>query len=286
MSAKHHLYFRAGRFNIHLETNLKTLVDEVEAFYPGIDKQLIDFNVSLNSPFYLNSFIKPKALFGFSNQTPFTPLPLAHAFPLLEWGLNWCVYSHYHEALVLHAAVLEKDGRALILPGEPGAGKSTLSALLCRHKGWRLLSDELTLIDLSSGLIQPNPRPISLKNESIEVVRSAGGEPFFSTIAQDTIKGDVALLRASDEAQQRFNDGAKPHRVIFPNFNRSHSNSFQKVGKAEAFIRLVNQSFNYHILGLSGFESLKSMVDSVQCFELKYSGDVDFVADQLESIDD
>ena len=75
-----------------------------------------------------------------------------------------------HHYLILHAAVVEKNGLAAILPAPPGSGKSTLTAGLVLS-GWRLLSDELTLIERKTGLIQPLPRPMSLKNQSIEVIR-------------------------------------------------------------------------------------------------------------------
>lgn len=45
------------------------------------------------------------------------------------------------DLLWLHAAVVERDGRAMLLCGPSGQGKSTLSTLLC-ERGWRLMSDD------------------------------------------------------------------------------------------------------------------------------------------------
>jgi len=73
---------------------------------------------------------------------------------------------------MLHAAVLEKNGRAVVLPGDPGAGKSTLTAALMLS-GWRLLSDEITLVDRDDGLLVGLARPVSLKNASIDVIQRA-----------------------------------------------------------------------------------------------------------------
>jgi ABC-type thiamine transport system ATPase subunit len=87
--------------------------------------------------------------------------------------LNWCVAGHAHHYLMLHAAVLEKNGRAVVLPGDPGAGKSTLTAALMLD-GWRLLSDEITLINRRRWTARTGlARPVSLKNASINIISHA-----------------------------------------------------------------------------------------------------------------
>jgi HprK-related kinase A len=101
---------------------------------------------------------------------PFEASPRRFALPILEWGLNWCVYGFAHRFLVIHAAAVERGGSALLLPGRPGAGKSTLCAALV-NAGWRLLSDELAVVDPTDGGVRALARPISLKDDSIEVVR-------------------------------------------------------------------------------------------------------------------
>lgn len=88
-----------------------------------------------------------------------------HAYAFLEWGMNWCVSVTANEYLKLHAAVVAKDGIVLLMPGLPGAGKSTLCAALALH-GWRVLSDEHALVVPGTANIVPLPRPISLKNAS------------------------------------------------------------------------------------------------------------------------
>ena len=72
----------------------------------------------------------------------------------------------------LHAAAVAKDGRALLLAGAPGSGKSTLTAAL-GAAGCEMLSDNLVL--LGSDGVWPFPEPIKLDQRShqlagIEVV--------------------------------------------------------------------------------------------------------------------
>lgn len=50
-----------------------------------------------------------------------------------------------------HAAALAKDGRAILLMGQKGAGKSTLAAAL-QQMGWTLLADDLVRIRHAEGL--------------------------------------------------------------------------------------------------------------------------------------
>jgi hypothetical protein len=62
----------------------------------------------------------------------------------------------------LHAAALERDGRAVLLVAESGAGKSTTTWGLLHH-GFRYASDELAPIDLTSGLVLGFPHALCLK---------------------------------------------------------------------------------------------------------------------------
>ena len=63
------------------------------------------------------------------------PYPRRWALPMFEWGLNACVYRSAHQFLIIHGAVVERPGCALILPGLPGAGKSTLARRWWRAAG-------------------------------------------------------------------------------------------------------------------------------------------------------
>ena len=80
-----------------------------------------DFHVRLASPRSVRRWLRPQAVFQFDGGRPFLPLPANQAFAMLEWGLNWCVSSHCHQYLIVHAAAVEKNGAALVLPGPPGS---------------------------------------------------------------------------------------------------------------------------------------------------------------------
>jgi hypothetical protein len=63
----------------------------------------------------------------------------------------------------VHAAAVERRGKALLLVAEAGGGKSTTTWALLHH-GFRYLSDELAPVDLESMTVQPFPRALCLKS--------------------------------------------------------------------------------------------------------------------------
>ncbi len=63
---------------------------------------------------------------------------------------------------VLHAAALERDGRALLVAGPSGTGKTTL-ALGLSERGYRLLSDDFAPLHRETGLVHPFPRPLGIR---------------------------------------------------------------------------------------------------------------------------
>ena len=79
------------------------------------------------------------------------------------------VFRHLLEQLddyiVLHAGVVSREGRAIVVYGQSGFGKTTLTLELLR-RGYGFMSDEFCPIRLSDFLIEPFERLIGLKRSS------------------------------------------------------------------------------------------------------------------------
>ena len=247
---------------------------------PDIDP--VDFRIRLTYPMGLRRWIRPEVLFHFDTARPFEPFPAALAMPFFEWGLNWCIYEHAHEFLILHASVVERGGKALVMPGPPGAGKSTLCAALV-HSGWRLLSDEFALVGKDDGCISPLPRPIGLKEESIPAIRIFAPSVALGPIFRGTQKGDVAHMRPPFDAVMRANETALPAWLVFPQYEPMGDNRLQRITKAAAFISVFENSFNYRVLGEIGFDSLTAFTERCSCYSLTF-GDLSLAIGALEKL--
>lgn len=70
------------------------------------------------------------------------------------------------EFQLLHAGVLARDGKAILLPGRSGSGKTTLTATMAAN-GWQYFSDELALIDSASCRVRPFPQAMVIKSGSL-----------------------------------------------------------------------------------------------------------------------
>jgi len=62
---------------------------------------------------------------------------------------------------VIHAGVVARGQRAVILPGRSGAGKTELCAA-CIREGFTYLSDEQAALDRRSGLLSPYAKPLGI----------------------------------------------------------------------------------------------------------------------------
>lgn len=268
------LLLHTAQWRIRIQSPLPSIAQGLALLYADFEVSeadtYADFQIRVAPPANLRRWIKPQVVFYADGHPPFKPLPLNQAFPMLEWGLNWCISDHCHDHLMIHAAVVEKGGQAMILPGQPGAGKSTLTAaLICR--GWRLLSDELTLIRLSDRRITPLPRPVSLKNRSIEIIRAFAPEGVLSPPVHDTLKGTVAHLRPPGPSVARALECASGALVVFPLWQDQAPLSLTPVCRATAFVRLADNGFNYGPLGETAFDALADLMDGCTCHDLRYS---------------
>lgn len=184
--------------------------------------------------------------------------------------MNWCISAHAHQGLLLHAAVVERQGLAVILPAPPGSGKSTLCSGLI-NRGWRLLSDEVAMISLSDGGVTALARPVSLKNESLEVIRRFAPESVFNRVSHGTVKGSVTHMRAPAEHVRRVAERAWPRWVVFPRYIAGAEPAMKPRPKAGSMVELGRNAFNYMVLGQQGFDALGNLVTGCDCYDFHYS---------------
>ncbi len=187
---------------------------------------------------------------------------------------------------MIHAAAVERGGCAAILPAPPGSGKSTLCAALV-HRGWRLLTDELTLLHCQTKKIVPLARPVSLKNNSIQLMRNFAPQAVFGPAIHNTIKGTIAYMRPPAESVGQVDKPAMPKWVIFPKYNAGAPTTIQSLLRSQTFTRIADSLVNYTVLGESGFETLSSFIEGTDSYEFKYSNLDEAVAwfDGLMSLD-
>jgi HprK-related kinase A len=270
------LVINAGPFCYKILTSISEVKNNIFTLYSdykvdGFDSNdLVDFYISIESTNIFRNIFRKQAQFYLDNKVVFNPFPFNHAFAMLEWGMNWCVSTQIHTYLILHAAVIEKHGYTALLPAPPGSGKSTLCASLVLE-GWRLLSDELALINLSNFNVVPFPRPVSLKNQSIEIIQKRYPDSVFGSMASDTLKGNVCHLKPPRASIHKQFQESPIAWVIFPKYVSASATEVTKRSRAQSFIEVANNAFNYSLLGVDGFEVLKHVIDRSSCFDFKYS---------------
>ncbi|MBL8381785.1 MAG: HprK-related kinase A [Burkholderiales bacterium] len=282
------LAIRTGPFCFRVVSRFESVaraVQEMYAEYPlAADGDFADFTVELQPGAGIRRWFRRQVRFRWEGMYPFEPLPAEQAYPLLEWALNWCIAGYGHQFLMLHAAVIERAGKALIMPAPPGSGKSTLCAALI-HRGWRLLSDELALISPEDRLISPLGRPVSLKNRSLEVIRQFVPGVVLTAATRDTAKGTVAHMRVPTDQVRALGVRAPAAWVVFPRYQAGMPATLVPRSKADSMFELGRNAFNYTLMGLTGFEVLADVVSACDCYDFSY-GDLDEAVDVFARLAD
>ena len=279
------LCVQIGPFVVKIRTKEHSFLQTFALLYQDFElapNDFTDFHVEMRRPFGYRHWLKAQIIFCIDGQVVFEPFPLSHAMPLFEWGLNWYIARRSHQYLMLHSGVVEKQGKAIIFPALPGSGKSTLSSALAL-RGWRFLSDEFGMVRASDGLLQPIPRPVPLKNESIQVIRDFAPSAVLGPLFPKTRKGTVAHLQPPGSSVEQCQQLARPAYVIFPQYQVDSDTVFNPVPKHYAFLKLASNAFNYEVMGATGFTRVRGIVNACTCFNLIYSN-LDDVIKQLDEM--
>lgn len=286
LSSSKGVLIKTGPFNVSVRSDSAEFGNLLAWFYrdfPLLTKDnIFDYHISLSRTRGIRRYWRTQICFRLDNRDLFEPFPSRYGLPLFEWGMNWCIATQAHRYLLLHASVVERNGLAIILPAFPGSGKSTLCAALI-HRGWRLFSDEFGIVRPENGMVIPLPRPIPLKNESIDVIRKFAPNVEIGPLFPKTRKGTVAHLRVPTSSVEGMYVEALPRWVIFPRYQSSAKVDIVPIPKSYALLKLATNSFNYGVLGKKGFILVGNIIRSCDCYDFTY-GNLDDAVNRLNDL--
>ena len=149
---------KLGPFRLNISTNNPAAIASINLHYSAlvIDPcDFVDFHIEL---------IESRAQLSvvIDSLRAFNPIPAHHGALAVEWAINHAIYQTLHHYLILHSAVLVKNGKAVLFPADSGSGKSTLSAALMLS-GWTLYTDELAILEGPVTRVHCLPKPVNLK---------------------------------------------------------------------------------------------------------------------------
>lgn len=279
--ARDGIWIDLGAMVLRVQGNAPHLAAQLQAAYRNhpfrTREPWADLHIRLDRPAGLRRWIRPQVVFRCDGLRPFEPFPADSPLPLLEWGGNWLIGERMHHLLLLHAGVVEKDGRALVMPATPGSGKSTLTAALSLS-GWRLLSDEFGAFDPVERVFRAVLKPVALKNASIGVIRGRFPGACFGPEFPKTRKGTVAHLAAPLDTVMRRQEPAQAGAIVLPQWRAGSATRLEALEARPLFGALAFNAFNYKLLGAVGFDAVVHLVRKCPAFQLIYSDLDDAIA--------
>jgi hypothetical protein len=167
----------------------------------------------------------------------------------------------------IHAAALEHDGRALILPARPGSGKTTLAIALLRA-GLRLLSDDMPLLWRDGGKVTAFA---SLEDVNV----CADSIRFFDELRFLTAQVPDERGKRSFSAGERFPgclaERGTPRLLVFPALSGAAKSILHPISATEGFRALLEHSLRpiNPALGVAHFETMLDTAAACDCYRLE-----------------
>jgi len=165
----------------------------------------------------------------------------------------------------LHAASVASNGRAIVIPANSGAGKSSFTTWLAAN-GFDYLTDELILVD-KDACLQGVARPIQMKFHGLKAVESLISEPSLIQKGKFATALPIACL-GGVVAQDR----QKLAMFIFPKYEKNKEYSLRKLSSAEAGMRLMANHVNARNLEGHGFRAMMEIIRNTPSYALDYGG--------------
>ena len=183
----------------------------------------------------------------------------------LLWDVNRQVALASTRFLLVHAAGVERAGRAVMLPGASGAGKTTLAAGLV-VAGFGYLTDELVALSADGASIAPFPKSLALDAGSLAALR---GLPEARAVPGAGAASGTVYIAADVLRPGAPSPGCEPAVIAFPRYRPDASASaLHLLSDADALLELLTHTVNLGDHGGGGMQALADLVERCWCVRI------------------
>ena len=169
--------------------------------------------------------------------------------------------------IAVHAAYLRNQSKALLISGDPGAGKTTLALHLAQH-GLQYCTDDIAFI-ARDGTVTGTAFAPTVKSGAWRML-----EPLYPRLATATVhcRPDGKLVRYFNVLPNASNSGISTAGwIIFLKRRPRGVTKLQPLGQIDVLKRLIKSSFSpYGRMSLPGLTSMRTLVTHSASFELTY----------------
>jgi len=184
---------------------------------------------------------------------------------------------------VIHAGLVSKNGRGVLLAGPGGSGKST-SAISCAYAGFSYLSEDVIGLQFSDSVFLGHSLYNSTFIEPNHLER-------FPLLGAHAITGKYVfekkrLVLLSQIASLQFERACRIHALVLPRVLHSPKSRLRRATKGEALLTLAPSSLlvGERSYGLGGFNKLAKLVEQVPCYWLDLGSVLDEIPCVLEGM--
>jgi hypothetical protein len=184
----------------------------------------------------------------------------------LEWAIASVAVEVLGEGyLLLHAGVVARNGRAILLPGGSGSGKSTLTAGLA-GAGFQLGSDEVAVLDPLMLEVLPFVRGICVKEGSRVPLASA--YPSLLTDVPHHRFGGEEVWYLCPGAESWLPAPTPVSSIVVPRYVAGSETSLEPLSRSSTLQVLLQESFSVPKHGSFGIGRLTDLLQDVECYRL------------------
>lgn len=171
--------------------------------------------------------------------------------------------------LDLHAGVVGRNGRCILLPAAAGSGKSSLTAALA-HAGYGYFSDEVALVEPGTFRVRPVPLATCVKSTAWDLMSRYYPElPTLPIHRRDDGKV-VRYVRPHPDRIQKA--PALVSHIFFPRYVAEQTTQLVPLARSDALARLMDQCLALRLrLDQGSVAELIRWIAGIDCYALTFS---------------